>query len=313
MKLTETELLEVADTFGISHPAIVEKDYYVVQLLKILEAVKTPGYQLVFAGGTCLEKVHQIIFRMSEDIDIKLIELAEITRLSRTKKKNLLKEAHINVLSSIEESEIFKKSSEPLIRNEYHFQHFSLKYPNSYNDFEALRPEIKLELVASTLFQPPILTEIKSFYTNAKRMNGEVSKLLCVDLESIISEKIISILRRTAAFNRDNSREDDPTLVRHVYDIHLAMNNNCNTNLIYELVEKVIEIDRQQFGRQHPQFLNMPKHELNYGLSLLRENPLHKKRYEEFIGPLVYHLSPPNWETAFYSLEKLVKPFFLHF
>ena len=28
MKLTETELLEVADTFGISHPAIVEKDYY---------------------------------------------------------------------------------------------------------------------------------------------------------------------------------------------------------------------------------------------------------------------------------------------
>ncbi len=74
MKITETELLEVADIFGISHPAIVEKDYYVVQLLKILETVKIPGYQLIFSGGTCLEKVHKIIFWMSEDVDIKLVE-----------------------------------------------------------------------------------------------------------------------------------------------------------------------------------------------------------------------------------------------
>ena len=56
-----------------------------------------------------MEKVHQIIFRMSEDIDIKLIELTEIANLSRTKKKNLLKEAHVNVLATIESSEIFKK------------------------------------------------------------------------------------------------------------------------------------------------------------------------------------------------------------
>ena len=56
--------------------------------LRILKAVKVPGYQLVFSGGTCLEKNHQIIFRMSEDVDIKLIEKVSTTNLSRTKKKS---------------------------------------------------------------------------------------------------------------------------------------------------------------------------------------------------------------------------------
>ncbi len=156
MKITEMELLEVADAFGISHPAIVEKDYYVVQLLKILETVEIPGYQLVFSGGTCLEKVHQIIFRMSEDIDIKLVEKAETENLSRSKRKNLLKDAHKHVLAYIEKSEIFKLNATPIIKNGYHFQQISLQYPNNYNDFEPLRPEIKLELVVSTLFQPAI-------------------------------------------------------------------------------------------------------------------------------------------------------------
>jgi len=245
---------------------------------------------------------------MSEDIDIKLIEEADIANLSRTKKKSLLKDAYNHVLTCIEKSEIFKLFSAPIIRNEYHFQQISLKYPNSYNDFEPLRPEIKLELVASTLFQPAISTEIKSFYAEAKKIDSEVSGFPCTDLESIVSEKIISILRRTAAHNRDNTREDDPTLIRHVYDIHLAINSNCNINLVHELVEKVIEIDRYQFGRQHQNFFDAPKGELNHGLTLLSENPLHKQRYQEFIGPLVYHPSPPDWETALSSLEKLAKP-----
>ena len=110
------ELLEVADTFGISHPAIVEKDYYVVQLLKILEPLEIPGYQLVFSGGTCLEKVHQIIFRMSEDIDIKLVEKVETKSLNRSKRKNLLRDTHKNVLTHIEKSEIFKLNATLIIK-----------------------------------------------------------------------------------------------------------------------------------------------------------------------------------------------------
>ena len=48
---------DVADALGIAHPAIVEKDYYAVQLLKLLSTLEIPGYTFVFAGGTCLANV----------------------------------------------------------------------------------------------------------------------------------------------------------------------------------------------------------------------------------------------------------------
>ncbi|MBL1276515.1 MAG: nucleotidyl transferase AbiEii/AbiGii toxin family protein [Ectothiorhodospiraceae bacterium] len=84
MPIDSTLFTDVADALGIAHPAIVEKDYYAIQLLKLLSAVETPDYQLVFAGGTCLAKAHQNTYRMSEDIDIKLVPAEEILLKSRS-------------------------------------------------------------------------------------------------------------------------------------------------------------------------------------------------------------------------------------
>ena len=47
--------------------AIIEKDYYVTMILKLL-AEKEAG--VVFKGGTSLSKCHRVIDRFSEDIDI---------------------------------------------------------------------------------------------------------------------------------------------------------------------------------------------------------------------------------------------------
>ena len=46
---------------------ILEKDYYVTMILKLLAQVE-PG--CVFKGGTSLSKCHHVIDRFSEDIDI---------------------------------------------------------------------------------------------------------------------------------------------------------------------------------------------------------------------------------------------------
>ena len=48
-------------------PQIIEKDYYVTMLLRVL-AEKMP--YIVFKGGTSLSKCHKVIKRFSEDIDI---------------------------------------------------------------------------------------------------------------------------------------------------------------------------------------------------------------------------------------------------
>ena len=62
---------EAAARLGI-RPTIIEKDFWVCLTLKLL-FVKSPlGQSLVFKGGTSLSKVHGLIERFSEDIDLVL-------------------------------------------------------------------------------------------------------------------------------------------------------------------------------------------------------------------------------------------------
>jgi predicted nucleotidyltransferase component of viral defense system len=55
-------------------PAIIEKDYYVTEALRIIAAA-APN-QIIFKGGTSLAKGWNLIQRFSEDIDIFLDPLA---------------------------------------------------------------------------------------------------------------------------------------------------------------------------------------------------------------------------------------------
>jgi len=55
-------------------PGIIEKDYYVTEVLRIIAA--TAGDKVIFKGGTSLSKGWNLIQRFSEDIDIFLDPLA---------------------------------------------------------------------------------------------------------------------------------------------------------------------------------------------------------------------------------------------
>ena len=125
----------------------------------------------------------------------------------------------------------------------------------------------------------------------------EIEGYSCATIFSIASEKFVALLRRTAAFDRDNTKDDDETLVRHVYDLHL-IRALLDNDVLKELVRQVIQIDIEQFGNQSSQFRDNPLVELNHGLQILLENPIHKQRYEMFIGPLVYNPKTAEWEEA---------------
>lgn len=69
---------------------LVEKDYFCTVLLQYLSAAEP---QLVFKGGTCLSKVHDEFFRMSEDLDFVIPMPLDSTRGERSKKMAVLKPA----------------------------------------------------------------------------------------------------------------------------------------------------------------------------------------------------------------------------
>ena len=77
-------MLQVADKNG-STPMVVEKDYYVTLILRLL-AEKLE--QCVFKGGTSLSKGFHVIDRFSEDIDITFDE--HIGESRRKKLKNVV-------------------------------------------------------------------------------------------------------------------------------------------------------------------------------------------------------------------------------
>ena len=79
----EQAILRAADHYsgrGL-RPAIIEKDYYVTEALRIVAA--TAGDKVIFKGGTSLSKGWNLIERFSEDIDLFLDPLAFDPALGR--------------------------------------------------------------------------------------------------------------------------------------------------------------------------------------------------------------------------------------
>jgi Nucleotidyl transferase AbiEii toxin, Type IV TA system len=66
----EQAILQAAEHFRERNlrPAIIEKDYYVTEALRVIAA--TSGDKIIFKGGTSLAKGWNLIQRFSEDIDI---------------------------------------------------------------------------------------------------------------------------------------------------------------------------------------------------------------------------------------------------
>ncbi len=66
----EQAILQAAEYFATQklRPAIVEKDYYVTEALRVI--ANTSGEKVTFKGGTSLAKGWNLIQRFSEDIDI---------------------------------------------------------------------------------------------------------------------------------------------------------------------------------------------------------------------------------------------------
>lgn len=72
----EQAILRAAEHFRERRlrPAIIEKDYYVTEALRVIAA--STGDRVIFKGGTSLAKGWNLIQRFSEDIDIFLDPLA---------------------------------------------------------------------------------------------------------------------------------------------------------------------------------------------------------------------------------------------
>ncbi|MFV0448049.1 MAG: nucleotidyl transferase AbiEii/AbiGii toxin family protein [Vibrio sp.] len=305
MKNLKLQFLEVSDVLELGNPAIIEKDFWVVALLAELEKMKFDTHQMVFSGGTALAKSNIKILRMSEDVDIKLIPSDSFRELSRAKKKTARKALIDSLETAVAQTDNFSVEQR-LVRDEYRYVEFELKYPQQFSQAPCLRPIIKLELMETISLHGTELRSIQSLVAELYKQPQEVEAFDCIAINATLVEKILSMLRRTASVIRDPTRNDDTALVRHIYDVHcITISSEPDLSVLVPLFQTALKEDLERFGNQHHEFVEDPTGELLMAVYELEDNPIFRQRFDDFVTPMVFNSAPHDFDTCFSSFKSV--------
>jgi len=284
---------------------VIEKDYYVTQIIHAIANMENEYFRLVFCGGTCLAKAHKIIKRMSEDVDFKIQIKNTGMHFSKTRLMKELKEFRTNIQSRLILPDMIIGDS--IVRNEGKYSRIEVNYPSVFPSNAELRPHILLEFTLANIHLPIenllVNTLIENTLVNTKIFLPTSTACLSVDETAI--EKWVGLTRRIIAIER-GYHEDDKTLVRHVYDLNVINHLNQASVTFFTLAKAIVSNDARQFINQHPEYSNNPGAEIMKSLELLRNKLLWKERYQEFINTMVYDdLMTLEYESAISVLEHI--------
>ena len=268
---------DYSQEFGIA-PQFVEKDYYVVKVLSEISKINYPDLKIIFSGGTCLSKAYHKIQRFSEDIDFRVHTERPFTRAEKKAFCNFILEK----LDNKEDYHIIQKSIKK--GNENNFFSFEIEYEKLYEGSN-LRPNIKAEFTFENLILPSTTCEISSFISQF--VNEEPISVNCIQPIEVIANKFSALMWRVYIKDRTkplHSKENDPTIVRHLYDI-AALEELLYTNEFVELLQKTFDTDKGRGGFDNnytlPEFIKIT-------LDKLTEDKVYKKEYSDFVGSMSY-------------------------
>lgn len=305
--LAQEELKELvsvtAEKLQIKYPSIIEKDYYVTHVIHSLSGLENECFRLIFAGGTCLAKAHKIVKRMSEDVDFKVQLKSTVGTLSKSRLLKELKKFREQIISSLNLANL--SISEHVARNEGKYMRVELIYPALFTANDILRPHLLLEFTVSDIRLPAenltINTIIEDVVDVAKIFSP--SPISCISVDETAIEKWVGLTRRIAAIEREY-HHDDPTLVRHIYDLNAIRQSVGIGDAFLNLAKTVVNYDAKQFRNQHPEYFSDPGREIRQALQILKDRALWKERYQRFLDSMVYDKGAmPGYDSAIESLE----------
>ena len=225
---------EAADALGIPEPSFVEKDYWVVELLRSvtrpleLEPIdgRSCSARALFKGGTSLSKVFGIIERFSEDLDILIVHegLGESARENRVLRP-ICERARIDLGLSDDDTEVTERST-GVKRN------VAFRYPQRLPS-ASISPTARLEMGIRGGTLPGVVHgTVRSYiaqYVASAGVDADFEELLPVEVEAIapvrtLAEKVALLHHAgTAALNGDPRSLEKAG--RHFSDVARLLNN----------------------------------------------------------------------------------------
>ena len=101
------------------------------------------------------------------------------------------------------------------------------------------------------------------------------------------------------------SRDADPALVRHIYDLHM-IRLKLDVNVVAALVRDIAAADAREFRNQFPAYAADIAGETRKALDALCKDPLYSRRYEEFVAAMVYG-DRPAFAEAMTTVAEMVE------
>nr|WP_315183423.1 nucleotidyl transferase AbiEii/AbiGii toxin family protein [uncultured Albidiferax sp.] len=308
--------------------ATAEKDIHVTDLLLRLSTLQVrhgffrnlargettrmdDGITLVFAGGTCLSKGHQLIHRMSEDIDIKVMLTPPTTGQLRKSagSRARLKALHRAVEALLSEMGFdvppaLRGAKNPEIGDSHRYYLIGAAYASKAPTIASLRPELKLELIHREPQLAPVPLTFGYLYDSMAQ--GKLTPAMhltmpCLQVAETLAEKVLSLLRRCALeWFGDPKAEMDPALVRHIYDVYRIMAKRPQELAAAQAIfPSLVAGDAAEFKARHQDFDTHPKEILLRALSRVANDDALRSQYLSRVQPLVYDGLAVPYETAF--------------
>lgn len=282
-ELLKPELIkEISLETGIA-PAFIEKDWFAVQLIKIIEDYNNSSLiKSIFSGGTSLSKGHKIIKRFSEDLDF-FLSAPNGEEPSQGQRRSFRKDLLEHIASS---NEHFKIDDGDVERGDsYRFFKAPIAYLKSFEQ-ETLRPHLQLEMTFSEPRLDPIECSISSMVSSFLQKDPE-TKINCISPIETAADKLSALTWRIIVRER-GSEKDDPTIIRHLHDLaSLQPVINSDTKNFIAIANSSLERDRNRRGGELIQGLSNAER-IAKTLDLLKTDRLYRREYESFVLSMSY-------------------------
>lgn len=183
------------------------------------------------------------------------------------------------------------------------FTRYQLPYRPVTDGKGALRPEIQIDLLAIQVRRPSIDRAVRSFVAEGFDRPAEVASIACADVPENAAEKLVALTRRAGAELAGLREKRDPTLVRHVYDLHV-IRENYDAADVAGLARGIMIDDAKTYGRDFPAYEADPLAETLKAIDGITTDADFARSYATFQRDMVYG-DGPDFETAMGTLKGL--------
>lgn len=297
-KPTLEDLLEVQEHFSLPSPGLVEKDWYVVKALAAIAAVDAGEFRLVFGGGTALSRAYKLTKRMSEDVDLKIV-------CERAPSRGALRKLRNDITNTLLAAGFEFDPENEMHRVSMHKGHYT-KYMLPYKPLaqgQGLRPAVQIETSVWPLRRDAVDNPVSSFVAEAYGREPELPKIACSSVLETAAEKLVALTWRAGSELAGLRQERDPTLVRHIYDLHMTR-DQYDVAETAALAHEVMKADAETRGDKFPAWKVDPLGETLRAIEGIPKDKVFVDGYANFQRDMVYG-DKPDFGTAMGSLNAL--------